>query len=141
MEIFYLFSVRYLRVASLTLEGVLGTPAVLIGVGAVAALQLAFTYVPLMQALFDTRPVAVRDGLVILASGRRCSPCSRSRSTHAACSGWTARDGARPGTRSPRADGRAPWRKGGGGRPGAPHPGGPRRGGRRSASSQSRSRP
>ena len=36
MEIFYLLSVRYLRVASLTLEGVLGTKAVLIGLGGVA---------------------------------------------------------------------------------------------------------
>ena len=73
--------------------------------------------------------------------GPRCSRCWRSRSSPAAASGWTARDGARPGTRSPRADGRTPRRKGGGGRPGAPQPGGPRRGGRRSASSQSRSRP
>ena len=46
----------------------LGTPAVLSGC-AVAALQLAFTYAPPMQVLFGTRPVAVRDGLAILATG------------------------------------------------------------------------
>ena len=33
MEIFYLFSVRYLRTGSVTLQGVPGTPAVLFGVG------------------------------------------------------------------------------------------------------------
>jgi magnesium-transporting ATPase (P-type) len=66
---FYLFSVRYLRVASLTFEGVLGTKAVLIGLGAVVALQLAFTYAPFMQALFDTRPVGLAHGLLIVAVG------------------------------------------------------------------------
>ena len=60
---------RYLRLTSLTWTGVLGTPAVLAGVGAVAALQLAFTYLPPMQALFGTRPVALRDGLAILGDG------------------------------------------------------------------------
>ena len=50
MEISYLFSVRYLHVHLADLEGVLGTPAVLIGVGAVVALQLVFTYAPFMQA-------------------------------------------------------------------------------------------
>ncbi|HET8729442.1 MAG TPA: HAD-IC family P-type ATPase, partial [Alphaproteobacteria bacterium] len=69
MEIFYLFSVRYLRLTSLTWQGVLGTPAVLIGVGAITALQFAFTYAPVMQALFDTRPVAFADGLVIVGVG------------------------------------------------------------------------
>ena len=54
MEIFYLFSVRYLRSASFTWRGVLGTPAVLIGVGGVIALQLGLTYLPLMNRLFET---------------------------------------------------------------------------------------
>jgi magnesium-transporting ATPase (P-type) len=69
MEIFYLFSVRYLRVASLTLEGVLGTKAVLIGLGGVVALQLVFTYAPFMQALFDTRPIGLGHGFLIVAVG------------------------------------------------------------------------
>ncbi len=69
MEIFYLFSVRYLRSASFTWRGVLGTPAVLIGVGGVIALQLGLTYLPLMNRLFETRPVALVDGLVIIAIG------------------------------------------------------------------------
>jgi magnesium-transporting ATPase (P-type) len=69
MEIAYLFSVRYLRSTSLTLRGALGTPAVLLGVGGVSALQLAFTYVPFMNELFDTRPVPLGPGLAILAVG------------------------------------------------------------------------
>lgn len=68
-EIFYLFSVRYLRIGSVTWEGVIGTPAVLIGVGAIVALQFAFTYVPFMNSLFESRPVAFRDGILIMAVG------------------------------------------------------------------------
>ena len=69
MEIFYLFSVRFLRSASLTWHGILGTPAVLIGVGGVIVLQLGLTYLPLMHRLFETRPVALADGLVIIGVG------------------------------------------------------------------------
>lgn len=69
MEIFYLFSVRYVHGTSLTWQGVLGTPAVLIGVGGIVVLQLAFTYLPIMQRLFDTRSVAIADGFVIITVG------------------------------------------------------------------------
>jgi calcium-translocating P-type ATPase len=69
LEIFYLFNVRYLHRASFTLRGVLGTPAVLAAVGAVTAAQLAFTYAPFMNAWFDTRPVALADGLLVVLAG------------------------------------------------------------------------
>nr|WP_170984448.1 cation-transporting P-type ATPase [Rhodoligotrophos defluvii] len=69
MEIFYLFSVRYQYRTSFTREGVLGTRAVLLAVAAVTALQFLFTYAPVMQALFETRPVAFRDGLAIVLVG------------------------------------------------------------------------
>ncbi len=69
MEIFYLFSVRYLRMTSLTWRGALGTPAVLVGVGSTILLQLGFTYLQFMQALFQTRAVSIVDGLVILGVG------------------------------------------------------------------------
>ena len=69
MEIFYLFSVRYSRKTSLTWRSAIGTPAVLIGVGAVCTLQLGFTYLPFMQSIFQTRPVALVDALVILGAG------------------------------------------------------------------------
>ena len=69
MEIFYLFSVRYVHGTSLTWEGVLGTRAVLMGVAAVVAAQFAFTYLPLLQRVFDSRPVAAADGLLIIGVG------------------------------------------------------------------------
>lgn len=69
MEIFYLFSVRYIHGTSLTWRGLLGTPAVVIAVAAVVAAQFAFTYLPAMQALFETEPVSLRDGLLIVGVG------------------------------------------------------------------------
>ena len=69
MEIFYLFSVRFQHGPSLTWSGVLGTPAVLIGVGLVVLLQFAFTYAPPLQALFDTRPVGLLDGVAVVGAG------------------------------------------------------------------------
>jgi magnesium-transporting ATPase (P-type) len=69
MEVFYLFSVRYLRMTSLTLEGLFGTRAVLLGVASIIVLQLAFTYTPVMRSLFDTRPMTLVDGVVVLGAG------------------------------------------------------------------------
>ena len=69
LQIFYLFNVRYLDMASITLRGALGTPAVLWAIAGVAAAQLVFTYAPFMQAWFGTRAVAPADGAVVLACG------------------------------------------------------------------------
>ncbi len=69
MEIFYLFSVRYLHATSLTWQGMLGTPAILIGVGVVVAAQFVFTYAPFMQGLFATRPISLLDGVAIVGIG------------------------------------------------------------------------
>jgi len=69
MEIFYLFSVRYVHGTSLTLQGVLGTPAVLIGVATTGLAQLGFTYLPWMQTLFDSRPLDLGEGLAVIAIG------------------------------------------------------------------------
>ncbi len=69
MEIFYLFAVRYAHGPSLTRQGLLGTPAVLFGVGATIVAQLALTFWPPLQALFDTRPVALADGLRVIGIG------------------------------------------------------------------------
>jgi len=59
MEIFYLFAVRYMNGASITLRGILGTPAVLIAIAIVTVLQLVFTYVPFMETFFGTRPLSL----------------------------------------------------------------------------------
>ena len=69
LEIFYLFSVRYLKASSITWHGVLGTRAVLIAVGAVTALQFMFTYAPFMKSYFDTRPLSLAQGAQIIAVG------------------------------------------------------------------------
>jgi magnesium-transporting ATPase (P-type) len=69
MEIFYLFSVRYVHGTSMTWQGALGTRPVLIGVGLVTAAQFAMTYAPFMQVIFDTRPVAFLDGVTVVAAG------------------------------------------------------------------------
>jgi magnesium-transporting ATPase (P-type) len=69
MEIFYLFSVRFLNTTSLSVSAALGTRPVLIAIAAVTLLQLAFTYAPVMAALFDTRPVGIGEGLLVLAVG------------------------------------------------------------------------
>ncbi|MCR9136185.1 MAG: cation-transporting P-type ATPase [Alphaproteobacteria bacterium] len=69
MEVFYLFSVRYLRAPSLTLEGIVGTHPVLLAVAVVVSLQLVFTYAPFMEAFFDTRPVDFVHGLEIIGIG------------------------------------------------------------------------
>lgn len=59
MEVFYLFAVRYLDTPSITLRGVLGTPAVLAAVAAVVFLQLLFTYLPWFQRTFETRALSL----------------------------------------------------------------------------------
>jgi magnesium-transporting ATPase (P-type) len=69
MEIFYLFSIRYVHGTALTWRGVLGTRAVLTGVALVTMAQFAFTYLPPLQAVFGTRPVALLDGLAIVGVG------------------------------------------------------------------------
>ena len=48
-----LFSVRYIRGRSVVWQGVLGAPAVVIGVGGSIVLQLAFIYPPIMLRLFQ----------------------------------------------------------------------------------------
>jgi calcium-translocating P-type ATPase len=69
LQIFYLFSTRYLHGVSLTWRGVAGANAVLIAVGIVLALQALFTYAPPLQAIFGTRPVDLPAMAAIFASG------------------------------------------------------------------------
>lgn len=69
LEIFYLFSVRYLHGPSFSLQGLKGTPAVLGAIAAVVVAQLMFTYTPWMQRLFHTGAVPLLEGLAILGCG------------------------------------------------------------------------
>jgi magnesium-transporting ATPase (P-type) len=69
MEVFYLFSVRYLRTPSFTLTGVKGTNAVLMAIATVFALQLLFTYAPFMELFFGTRALGFLQGIEIVLIG------------------------------------------------------------------------
>lgn len=69
MEVFYLFSVRYLKAPSFTWQGVRGTPLVLVAVAGVVLLQLLFTYAPMMQRLFHSEALAPAWGAGIVACG------------------------------------------------------------------------
>lgn len=69
MEIFYLFSVRYMHGGSFTWQGLKGTPVVLGAIAAVVAAQLAFTYLPVMQQVFDTRALGWVEGVVVVLVG------------------------------------------------------------------------
>ncbi|MEO1016124.1 MAG: cation-transporting P-type ATPase [Pseudomonadota bacterium] len=69
MEIFYLISVRSLGNLSLSLRGILANRSVLIAISAVTALQFLFTYVPFMEAFFDTRPLGLVQCIQIISVG------------------------------------------------------------------------
>lgn len=69
LEIFYLFSVRYVHGTSLTLRGVVGTPLVLLGIVVATLAQFALTYVPFMNRIFGTMPVSVADGFLVVCIG------------------------------------------------------------------------
>lgn len=68
-EVFYLFNVRYLHGGSISLRGIFGTPAVLIALACVTLAQLAFTYLPPLQAIFETEAISLRDGVLVIAGG------------------------------------------------------------------------
>jgi calcium-translocating P-type ATPase len=69
MQIAYLFSVRYAHGPSLTVEGLKGTRAVLIGVGLTLAAQAAFTYAPPLHALFATASLDIPSLAAAAAAG------------------------------------------------------------------------
>lgn len=69
MELFYLFSVRYIHGASLTWAGIMGTKPVLASIALVAGLQLILTFTPVMNTLFGTAPINIAWGFGIVAVG------------------------------------------------------------------------
>lgn len=69
MEIFHLFFIRNIYGTSLTWRAAMGTPAVWITVGILAAAQLAVTYLPPLQALFGTAPLELFDALLVFGIG------------------------------------------------------------------------
>ena len=69
LEIFHLFFIRNIYGTSLTWKAVRGTKVIWLMVGIVTAAQFAITYLPVMQAIFETRPVPLLDGLLIVGVG------------------------------------------------------------------------
>ncbi|UEM03603.1 cation-transporting P-type ATPase [Skermanella rosea] len=68
-EIFYLWNARAIMNPVLSARGILGSRPVLISIALCLALQLAFTYVPLMQDLFGTAAIAAIDWLILAGFG------------------------------------------------------------------------
>jgi magnesium-transporting ATPase (P-type) len=68
-QIFYLFNVRFLSSPSMTWRGALGTPAVLIAIGVLVLAQLAFTYLPAMNDLFESRPLGFLELVIVVGIG------------------------------------------------------------------------
>jgi magnesium-transporting ATPase (P-type) len=69
MKFFHLFFIRNLYGTSLTWRAVRGTPAVWLTVATVTLAQVAITYVPWLQVVFDTRAVPLADGVLIIGVG------------------------------------------------------------------------
>lgn len=66
-EIFYLFSARFLVAPSLTFEGLFGNRYILYAIGLLLLIQLAFTYLDLMQLLFATSAMNTDAWLRVIA--------------------------------------------------------------------------
>ena len=69
LEIFHLFFIRNLHGTSLTWAAARGTRVVWLVVIAITAAQFAVTFVAPLQAVLETRPVPLMDGLLIVAVG------------------------------------------------------------------------
>jgi magnesium-transporting ATPase (P-type) len=66
-QIVYLFNCRYLSASVMSREGLLGNRLILVSVGVLLILQLAFTYLPLMQQLFGTTALDASTWVRIIA--------------------------------------------------------------------------
>lgn len=69
MEVFYLFNVRCLNVASWSIRQWFTSRIAWLSLSLVMLLQLAFTYLPIMQTLFSSKPVSVHYWIIIFAIG------------------------------------------------------------------------
>ena len=68
-EMWYLFSTRRFTQSGLTVETFFGNRMALVTVGLLLVLQLAFTYLPVMNALFGTAPLGLEVWGVAMALG------------------------------------------------------------------------
>ena len=68
-EIFYLFNSRYIYDSILSRTGLFGSRPVLITIGILLLLQLAFTYFPPLRYLMGTAPMPARDWVIVTLAG------------------------------------------------------------------------
>lgn len=69
LEIFHLLFIRNMYGTSITWQAIRGTKVVWIAVIAVTLGQLAITYLPWFQVVFETEAIALLDGLLIVGIG------------------------------------------------------------------------
>ena len=69
LEIFHLFFIRNIHGTSLTWAAARGTKVVWTVVIAITAAQFGISYIPLLQSVLGTEPVALFDGLLIVGIG------------------------------------------------------------------------
>ena len=69
LEIFHLFFIRNIHGTSLTWAVARGTKVVWTVVITITAAQFAITYIPALQSVLGTEPVAILDGLLIVGLG------------------------------------------------------------------------
>ncbi|MCE8015274.1 HAD-IC family P-type ATPase [Halomonas sp. MCCC 1A17488] len=65
----YLINSRYLLRSNLSWQGLFGSRPVWIAIGLVLLLQLAWTYLPFMQAVFDSAALDLRHWLLVIGCG------------------------------------------------------------------------
>jgi magnesium-transporting ATPase (P-type) len=68
-QVFYLLNSRYLLDSSLSFTAHLGNRYLPLSIAAVVILQLLFTYVPLLQAIFGTEPIPLQVWPVLIGAG------------------------------------------------------------------------
>ena len=68
-QVFYLLNSRFLLDSSLSIKAHMGNKVLPLGIGAVVVLQLLFTYLPPLQALFGNEAVPLHVWPILLAGG------------------------------------------------------------------------
>ncbi len=68
-EIFYLFNSRFMLKSVLSREGLTGNRYILLAVAACIPLQLAYTYLPIMQTIFNSASLSLLEWGKVLAAG------------------------------------------------------------------------
>jgi magnesium-transporting ATPase (P-type) len=69
MEIFYLFVVKNINRVKFNRDFAKATSTMWWTVSIIVLAQIAITYLPVMQEIFDTQSIAISDGLLILSAG------------------------------------------------------------------------